>query len=199
MDVQWYPHRIILDGKNVTTLDQFVLGFSELLAPFSEYVIVSGYVSIIFGRSRGTEDIDILIPWMKKETFSLLFSRLEKEGYYFLNAEDWSGLYEMLVGRMGIRAARKETVIPNIEIKFVKDDYDRYALDHRTAVEFSGNRLFISPLELQIAYKLHLGSDKDIEDAVYLWDIFKENLDTPLLKKFMQSLRVRGDDIGIVV
>ncbi len=199
MDVQGYPQSIILEGKNVTTLDQFVIRFAEILSHCSDYVIVSGYVSIIFGRSRGTEDIDILIPWMEKETFALLFSRLEKEGYYFLNPEDRSGLYEMLVGRMGIRAARKETIIPNIEIKFAKDDYDRYALDHRTAVEFSGNRLFISPLELQIAYKLHLGSDKDIEDAVYLWDIFKENLDAPLLRKFMQSLRVRGDDVGIIV
>ncbi len=28
----------------------------------------------------------------------------------------------------------------------------------------------------QIAFKLYLGSDKDIEDAIYLYEIFHENL-----------------------
>jgi hypothetical protein len=50
------------------------------------------------------------------------------------------------------------------------------------------NQVFISPIELQIPYKLYLGSDKDIEDAVYLWDIFKGKINNHLLKTYISSL-----------
>lgn len=54
---------IILD-KELNNLDKFVLEFTELL---EEYVVVSGYVSILFGRSRMTEDVDLLIsPYAEK-------------------------------------------------------------------------------------------------------------------------------------
>ncbi|HOB43932.1 MAG TPA: hypothetical protein PLK04_11025 [Bacillota bacterium] len=46
---------------------------------------------------------------------------------------------------------------------------------------FDDIRLFISLIDLQITYKLYLWSDKDIEDAVYLWVLFREMLDGDLL------------------
>jgi|GEM_PF-754535 len=42
---------------------------------------------------------------------------------------------------------------------------------------FDDIRLFISFIDLQITYKLYLWSDKDIEDAVYLWVLFREMLE----------------------
>ena len=59
--------------------------------------------------------------------------------------------------------------------------------------------LFISPIELQIPYKLYLGSDKDIEDAIYLWDIFKGKIEVNRLRRFMKALNVRGEEYGIEV
>ncbi len=50
-----------------------------------------------------------------------------------------------------------------------------------------------------IAFKLYLGSDKDIEDAVYLYDIFLEHLDKVKLKQYMNILKVRGKRYGIDV
>jgi len=35
-----------------------------------------------------------------------------------------------------------------------------------------------------------LGSQKDIEDARFLYNLFKENLDMPLLKEFNQKLKI---------
>ena len=55
---------------------------------------------------------------------------------------------------------------------------------------FDDIRLLISPIELQIHYKLYLSSDKDIEDAVYLWVLFREMLDGDLLQ-------VQGEPYGI--
>lgn len=105
----------------------------------------------------------------------------------------------MLSEGLGIRAAEDELIIPNIEMKFAKDDFDRYSLANRLEVVYDGKKLFISPIELQIPYKLYLGSDKDIEDAIYLWEIFKDKLDISLLKRFMRELKVSGDAYGIIV
>ena len=59
--------------------------------------------------------------------------------------------------------------------------------------------MFISPIELQIPYKLYLGSDKEIEDAIYLWDIFKGKIEVNRLMGFMKALNVRGEGYGIEV
>jgi len=54
-------------------------------------------------------------------------------------------------------------------VKPPRSFYQRYALARRVAVSIAGEVLYVSPLELQIAYKLWLGSDKDFEDAVFLY------------------------------
>jgi hypothetical protein len=40
---------------------------------------------------------------------------------------------------------------------------------------------------------------KEIEDARYLWEIFKDNLDRDCLKSMMKQFVVRGDDYGIIL
>jgi len=97
----------------------------------------------------------------------------------------------MLTNGMGIRIARKTQFIPNIELKFLKDDVDRHVIRHRTIVRIPGASFNISPIDIQIAYKLYLGSDKDIEDAVYLWEIFKSDLDNTR-KKLVKEIRCYG-------
>ena len=51
---------IILD-KELNELDKYVLEFIKILEKHVDYVIISGYVSILLGRSRSTEDIDLFI------------------------------------------------------------------------------------------------------------------------------------------
>jgi len=197
MEIGYSGREITLTEKYLTLLDRFVLDFVRILEKHTPYVIVSGYVAILFGRSRGTEDIDILIPVMEKDRFATLYRHLGDRRYEFLNAEPCEGLYEMLGEGMGIRISEKNRFIPNIELKFTGDDTGRQVLAGRLAVRMADDHLFISPIEIQIAYKLRLGSDKDIEDALYLWEIFREYLDTPLLKKWMEKFGVAGDEYGI--
>jgi|LGVE01.1.fsa_nt_gb hypothetical protein len=199
MELKYEHGKIKIENKVFTALDEFVSDFMKLLEGSTDYVIVSGYVGILFGRARGTEDIDTIIRYMDKDTFTSFYQRLSREGYYFLNPEDVTGLYEMLEEGLRVRIAKEDTIIPNIELKFVKDDFDRYSIDNRLEVVIGEKHLFISPIELQIPYKLYLGSDKDIEDAVYLWDIFKGEIDVSLLGRFMKALNVRGKEYGIEV
>lgn len=67
---------------------------------------------------------------------------------------------------------------------------------------FDDIRLLISPIELQIPYKLYLSSDKDIEDAVYLWVLFREMLDGDLLQVQGEPYAIEfiysDEDVGFI-
>lgn len=190
---------ILINGKVVTALDRFVASVTEIIKRYTDYVIVSGYVAILFGRARGTEDIDLFIDYMDKDMFRSFFEEILARGFYFLNSDDVWEIYSMLRDGFAVRIAEKEKIIPNIEMKFKKDDFDRYAMNMANVVTFEDIQFSLSPIELQIAYKLYLGSDKDIEDAVYLWVLFEEMLDDDLLRTFMERLHVQGEPYGITV
>lgn len=74
---------------------------------------------------------------------------------------------------------------------------DFYSLDNGLRAFLRDNQESVSPIELQIAYKLYLGSDKDVEDAIYLWEIFKENIDREKLNHFMKKMNLEGSEYGI--
>lgn len=190
---------IIVSGKVITELDNFVADIAEIISRYTEYVIVSGYVAILFGRARGTEDVDFLIQYMSYDEFSSLFHELSEEYYYFLNSDNINELYSMLCSGLAVRVAAVNMVIPNIEIKFQKDDYDDYAVSEKVTASFGDISFYISPVELQIPYKFYLGSEKDIEDAQYLWRIFKDIIDLPLLDSFLSSFDIDGEIYGIEI
>jgi hypothetical protein len=51
----------------------------------------------------------------------------------------------------------------------------------------------------KIIYSLMAGSEKDIEDAIYLWDIFQESVNKKLMNRFMNELKVSGEQYGIKI
>ena len=124
MELTYEQKKIIIAGKIVTALDEFVLDFLKILEKYTDYVIVSGYVVILFGRARGTEDVDVIIRYMERSLFDSLYQKLTRKRYYFLNPEGPEGLYKRLEEKLGIRIAEEDTIIPNIELKFLKDDLD---------------------------------------------------------------------------
>ena len=199
MDVRCSDKRIVVSGKYITLLDRFVQDFVRILGQETPYVIVSGFVAILFGRSRGTEDVDVLIPRLTPEDFAHLHRALVQGGFAFLNEEDADGLSEMLERNRPIRIARAGQIIPNIEMKFVKDDVDRLVLKDHLELELPGGDLCISPIDIQIAYNLFLGGRKDIEDALYLWEIFRDDLDSAAMTRALDLFGVRGDEYGIGV
>jgi len=65
MEIQYSKDSIILKNKSLSNVDKFVLDFVDILKNHFRYVIVSGYVAILFGRSRGTEDIEYWAKYFK--------------------------------------------------------------------------------------------------------------------------------------
>jgi len=180
--------------KELNDLDKLVVDFVRILDRNKiKHVLVSGYVSILFGRSRSSEDIDIIVKKLPKRRFAVLWEDLSK---YFecLAPDNFESAYDKyLMKQTSIRFSRKDQPIPNIEFMFPKaEDLDNWVLKNGKQVRLNRQILKISPIELQIAYKLFLGSGKDIEDARHLYQLFKENLNQKLLSEFLLKLDKKG-------
>ncbi|MDP2766676.1 MAG: hypothetical protein Q8O41_04380 [Candidatus Methanoperedens sp.] len=194
MEIEFKEDKIIFD-RELSLLDSFVLSFTEhLVMNKIKYVIISGYVAILFGRSRISEDVDILIEHISFEKFLKFWSEIDKNYECLNTGNSYEAYNDYLENHHAIRIAKKGSFIPNIELKFVKNDLDRYSLDHRRHIKLADRSLYLSPLELQIPYKLFLGSEKDIEDARFLFKLFKDNLNIVLLKMFLTKLKVSDNN-----
>ena len=170
--------------RQLNKLDRFVLKFIKVLEKYTNYVIISGYVSILLGRTRATEDVDLLLPQILEAEFIVLWEELHNKGFECMNTSNPGEAFQMLKTH-AIRFFEKGKPIPNIEFKIIKNDLDKYSFSNKIRVVLGDDKINISPLELQIAYKLFLAadgtdeelqSDKDIEDARHLYKIFEENI-----------------------
>ncbi|MEM1572670.1 MAG: hypothetical protein QXS00_06465 [Pyrobaculum sp.] len=95
-----------------------------------------------------------------------------------------------------VRFYKPPNLLPAFEVKPPRTPPQIYALENRVPAKLGRGVVYISPIELQIAYKLKLGSDKDVEDAHFLYNalkdfINKEELET-WLRRFGVSMRSGG-------
>jgi hypothetical protein len=187
--MKWLNEKTILLEKELNELDKLLLGFIGILEKYFEYVVVSGYVSMLFGRSRATEDIDVLVKEINEKKFSEFWKEINKS-FWCLNAKTLKEALS-LVKESSLRFARKNEIIPNIELKTCKKRIDFLTIDEKIKVVLDNKKsIFISPIELQIAYKEEvLKSEKDLEDALYLREIFKEKIDNRKIEEFKKVIK----------
>lgn len=179
--------------RDPNQLDALAIEFSDILSRFSiDHVYIAGYVSILAGRARSTEDVDVLIETIDEATAEELTETLKEEGFWGA-AMPLSSLYEMLSNGDNIWVAPDDQVTPHLEVKFVRDKFDRASLENAIIARIGGETIPIGPLELQIAYKLHLGAQKDLEDAVHLYMLFEESLSIARLEKWVTRLDVEDE------
>lgn len=190
MELEFAKNRIVFE-RGLSNLDRLVFKFTKTLDGLKiDYVIISGYIAILFGRSRHTEDVDLFIEEMPFEKFLRLWNELGREGFECMNTPKAKEAYnDYLKEKLAIRFAEKGMLQPNFELKFPKTKYNIYSLKNKIEVKLNNNKLMTSEIELQIAFKLNMGSDKDFEDARHLYKIFKEHLDMNLLKKQIKELQ----------
>ncbi|MFB6069072.1 MAG: hypothetical protein ABEJ90_04000 [Halobacterium sp.] len=75
----------------------------------------------------------------------------------------------------------------------MRDEFDRASLQNAMTARIADESIPIGPLELQIAYKLHLGAQKDVEDAVHLYTLFEESLSESRLEEWVTRLDVEPE------
>ena len=180
--------------KELNEMDKFFLDFVSVLDKLNiNYVLVSGYIAILFGRSRSSEDIDIICEKIDIDKFKELWTEINKNFECIITSDFKEAYDKYLLKQYSIRFSRKNKFIPNIEIKFHKSELDLWTLKNKKKVIVNAKTIFIAPIELQIPFKLYLGkenNEKDIEDAKYLYNLFKEYLDLPLLNEFIRKLNI---------
>lgn len=138
MEIEFKDDKILFN-RELSILDSFVLDFTENLVTNNiKYVIISGYVAILFGRSRMSEDVDILIEHIPFEKFLKFWSKMEKN-------------YECLNTSNSLEA------------------YKDYMENHQ--------------------------SEKDIEDARFLFKLFKDDLNIGLIKMFLIKLKIPDNNV----
>lgn len=183
----------LLVDREPNNLDELAILFSTLLDKVGiGHVFISGYVAILTGRARATEDIDVLLARTTSDKIDRLVTELKGNGLWG-PAMSLDSMEEMLEDNIWV--ARDGEMIPHLEAKFVSDEYDRASLENQITAKLTSvdAELPIGPLELQIAYKLYLGTPKDFEDALHLYSLFEESLSTPALERWVTNLGVEGD------
>jgi len=189
MEFKYTKNEISIKDKTISTLDSLVIDFTDILSNYAKYVVVSGYVAILFGRSRTSEDIDIIVEKLDFNKFNKFWMEVSKK-FECINTRNVKVAFEKyLSSGTPIRFSRKNKFIPNIEFKFPKLELDYWTLSERKKVLLNEHQLFISPLELQIPFKLFLGSEKDIEDAKHIYKVFKNKIDSALLNEFNRKFK----------
>lgn len=183
----------ILIEKEPSELDELVLDVTDILDDLDiGYAVVSGYVAVLLGRSRATEDIDVITESFSETTADQLAKRLREAGYWG-SAMPLDSMHEILSDGSIIRVAEDGHRVPNVELKFATDRYDRTSLENTIPVRLNDRELRAGELELQIVYKLYLGSEKDFEDAVYLYELAGPTLNTRKLEEHARDLGVEQE------
>lgn len=172
-------------------LVEFCQSFCKILENFSKYIVVSGFFVISSGRSRATEDIDIIMEPIDYDTFEKMFDELKKNDFDCLQSSNPHEIYyNYLMERIPIRFIKDNKLIPNVELKFVKDEIDKYQMKTRKIVEFTGLDIYFSSIEANIAFKEELlKSPKDLDDANYLRIVYSEIINEQEIKKLKGLIR----------
>ncbi len=183
--------RVIEFDKELSELDELALHFSERLTSLGiKHVFLSGYVAILFGRNRTSEDIDVVCEKVTLDKFKEFWVDIHRNLRCIITSDVNTAYNEYLIKGTAIRFAHPEEFIPNVEMKLVATKMHNTALSSALNVVVNGRNLPIPPLEQQIAYKLFMGSEKDIEDARFLFKLFDENVDKQELIEYLRALKV---------
>lgn len=180
-------------------LDKFAEDFCEIVEKHCRYIIVSGFVAISHGRTRATEDIDMIIEKIDFLTFFRLHQDLISGGFEAIQSEKPEVLFkEYLLNGISIRYTRKGEHLPEMEVKLAKDSLDEIQLKTRAKLSLTGLDVYFSSIEMNIAFKEELlKSDKDMLDAkqlreVYLGKINEEEIIK--IKELIRELRLKEEN-----
>ena len=183
---------MIVINRDLNELDKFLRDFLDVLKKHSDYLVVSGFVSISTGRTRGTEDIDLLVPIMDERGFEKLFKGIIDSGFWCYQGDSSKGVYDYIKHKDNIRFARKGQMFPNIE--FVPIDETRkvkfFEFNHPQKMKIRDFEFKIPPIEFEILYKeIVLAGEKDIADARHLRTFFKEIIKEERLKEYEEIIK----------
>ena len=176
--------------REKTVLDEFCESFCKVVERHCPYIIVSGFVAISSGRTRGTEDIDMIIAALQEREFLSLHDDLEKNNFFCMQSSKGREVYEYLKDKLSVRYTRKDKMLPEMELKFVKDKLDEYQLKTRMKLPLTGLDVWFGSINMNVAFKEELlKSGKDLADARHLRIVYSDLIDEREIIKIKEMIR----------
>jgi hypothetical protein len=172
---------------NVSLEAFFELVIQSLKETGIQYVVVGGIASIVWGRPRTTNDVDVVIKATPSEIVSLA-NLLEKNGFVY--------------GTKDIAIALKEKSIATIlhkdfpykmDIQGVYEALDERSLANRLSLRIFNLVAYIEKPEDLIIAKLRYGSTMDFEDAKAILIRQNEKLDYEYLENIAKQEDLEED------
>lgn len=171
-------------------LDKFCEDFCKIVEKHCRYIVVSGFVAIASGRTRGTEDIDMIIEKMDLKQWKNLFEDLKNHEFICMQTNRAEEAFEYLKDKTSIRFTLKNLELPEMEVKFAKDILDEYQLNTREKLPLTKLNVWFSSINMNIAFKEELlKSTKDLEDSRYLRIVYSEKVDEEEINKIKALIR----------
>lgn len=175
-------------------LDQFCIDFCKIVEQHCKYIIVSGFVAISSGRTRATEDIDMIIEKLSIEKYKRLHEDLIQAGFICVQDDLVEEIYSYLTDNTSVRYIKNNIPLPEMEIKFVKDKLDEFQIQTRIKLPLTGLDVWFSSINMNIAFKEeYLKSEKDLKDAVHLRKVYPELVnehEINNIKKLIKELKL---------
>lgn len=178
-----------IGDKNI--LKDFCEKFCHIVDRHCKYIIVSGYLAIASGRSRATQDIDMIIPKISKPAFIALHNDLVKGGFNCVQGDKPEEIYDSyLAENTSIRYLYGNEFLPEMEVKLAKDLLDNFQIQNRVKIPLTNVDVWFSSIEMNIAFKEeYLKSEKDMEDARHLRIVFKEEIQEQNINNLKKMIR----------
>ncbi len=178
-------------AQNKNRLSDLCLRFCRIIEKYAKYIVVSGFFVISSGRSRATEDIDIIVEFLDFDSFKKMHQNLVENDFACLQSSDPTEIYDSyLKESLPIRYIYSNLIIPNIEMKFAKDELDRYQIAIRKKIKFTEIDVYFGSVEANIAFKEELlKSPKDLADAKFLRIVYQKDINEKEIILFKNMIK----------
>jgi hypothetical protein len=161
------------------------------------YMLVGSVAALAHGRSRATQDFDIVIE-VDVPRMRALVAALPPERFYVsedaaLDAIVREGLFNVV----DLETGWKVDLVPRKRRAFSKTEFER-----RTEVELLGLRVFVATLEDTVIAKLEWsklggGSARQLEDVRELVLLAGQRLDAAYVERWIEELGLEAEWRGV--
>lgn len=151
-----------------------------------DYVIVGGISVIAWGRTRTTEDIDLII-----DQNSLNIKDFVKHltvNNFFADESDFEGFKS----KDHCTLFYKDGMF-RIDIIGIYNEDNQISIDEAKTFQFQGIEIKIDSPESLIAHKIQFGSQQDYEDASAIYARLREKIDLKILFKNAERLKITDE------
>lgn len=152
-----------------------------------QYVIVGGIASIVWGRPRTTNDVDVIIKAPETSILALA-DLLEKNGFVYGTRDIIPAIEEKSIATL-----LHEDFPYKVDIQGVYEPLNERALANRLSLRIFNIEAYIEKPEDLIIAKLHYGSTMDFEDAKAILIRQKTKLDLKYLKNVAHQEHLEED------